>query len=78
MQVFLHLESSFCEEILRVIMNDSGLIVLKSHAQWVGQNLQGRSVILDAKCQLSNGKVVNISYSFPNLMYLIPVIRCII
>lgn len=66
MQVFLHLESSFCEEILRVIMNDSGLIVLKSHAQWVGQNLQGRSVILDAKCQLSNGKVVNIEVQKAN------------
>ena len=59
-------ESSFCEEILRVIMNDSGLIVLKSHAQWVGQNLQGRSVILDAKCQLSNGKVVNIEFQKAN------------
>lgn len=53
-------EPSFCEEILRVIMNDSELIVLESNAQWVGQNLQGRSVILDAKYQLSNGKVVNI------------------
>ena len=59
-------ESSFCEEILRVIMNDSGLIVLESHAQWVGQNLQGRSVILDAKCQLSNGKVVNIEVQKAN------------
>lgn len=53
-------EPSFCEEILRVIITDSELIVLDYNAQWIGQNLQGRSVIPDAKCQLCNGKVVNI------------------
>lgn len=59
-------ESSFCEEILRVIMNDSDLVVIESHAQWTGQNLQGRSVILDAKCKLSNEKVINIEVQKAN------------
>lgn len=49
-------EPSFCEDI----MNDSELIVFEFHAQCVGQNLQVLSVIPDAKCQLCNGKVVNI------------------
>lgn len=59
-------EPSFCEEILRVIMNDSELIVFESHTQWTGQNLQGRSVILDAKCKLSNDKIVNIEVQKAN------------
>lgn len=59
-------ESLFCEEILRVIMSDAELIVLESQAQWGGQNLQGRSVILDAKCQLSNGKIINIEVQKAN------------
>ena len=39
----------FCEEILRVILEDNELKVLETIPQWTGTNLQGRSVILDAK-----------------------------
>ena len=50
----------FCEEILRVILSDSGLIVIESLPQYAGTNLQGRSVILDAKCRLGSGEQVDI------------------
>ena len=42
-------DTEFCQEILRVILEDNQLIVLESTPQWTGANLQGRSVILDAK-----------------------------
>ena len=51
---------AFCEEILRVILEDNGLKVIETIPQWTGTNLQGRSVILDAKCVKSDGKQVNI------------------
>ena len=50
----------FCEEILRVILSDPGLIVIESLPQYAGTNLQGRSVILDAKCRLGSGEQVDI------------------
>ena len=50
----------FCEEILRVILEDNELKVLETIPQWTGTNLQGRSVILDAKCVKSDGRQVNI------------------
>lgn len=50
----------FCQEILRVILEDDELIVLESIPQWTGTNLQGRSVILDAKCIKGNGSQVDI------------------
>ena len=51
---------AFCEEILRVILEDNELRVIETIPQWTGTNLQGRSVILDAKCVKSDGKQVNI------------------
>lgn len=45
----------FCQEILRVILEDEKLVVLESIPQWTGTNLQGRSVILDAKCMRGSG-----------------------
>ena len=42
-------DKEFCQEILRVILQDEKLIVLESTAQYAGTNPQGRSVILDAK-----------------------------
>ena len=45
----------FCQENLQVILDDPDLIVKESIPQWTGENLQGRSVILDAKCVLGNG-----------------------
>ena len=50
----------FCQEILQVILSDKELVVLSVNPQFVVKNLQGRSCMLDAKCQLGNGKIVNI------------------
>ena len=50
----------FCQEILQVILGDKGLVVLSANPQFVVKNLQGRSCMLDAKCQLGNGRIVNI------------------
>ena len=46
----------FCEEILRVILEDDNLTVTESRVQWEGTNLHGRSVVLDAKCISGDGK----------------------
>jgi hypothetical protein len=51
-------DKEFCQEILRVILEDDKLVVLESIPQWVGTNLQGRSVILDAKCVKGDGMQV--------------------
>lgn len=53
-------DKEFCQEILRVILEDHKLIVLESIPQWIGANLQGRSVILDAKCIKGNGTQIDI------------------
>ena len=53
-------ETAFCEEILQVILSDPNLKVIDTTPQYVGTNLQGRSVILDARCILSSGKQINI------------------
>ena len=50
----------FCQEILQVILGDKGLVVLTANPQFLVKNLQGRSCLLDAKCQLGDGKIVNI------------------
>lgn len=49
-----------CEEILRVIMNDEGLVVESVIVQSSKRNIYGRSVRLDTLCILSSGKRVNI------------------
>ena len=56
----------FCEEILRVFLSDSGLKVIESHAQHDVTNLQGRSIILDAKCVTSDGRQINIEVQKAN------------
>jgi len=53
-------EREFCEEILRVILDDPGLKVLSSHPQEYVTNLKGRSVQLDAVCKMSDGRIVNV------------------
>lgn len=53
-------EKCVCEEILRTILEDSKLTVLQVRPQDSIRNLRGRSVRLDALCQLGNGKVCNI------------------
>ena len=50
----------FCEEILRVILEDDRLTVLEAIPQWQGKNLTGRSVVLDAKCVTGDGRQINI------------------
>ena len=50
----------FCEEILRVILDDDGLTVVEAIPQWQGKNLAGRSVVLDAKCVTGDGRHINI------------------
>ena len=50
----------FCEELLQTVLKDKELKVLTVTPQAMIKNLQGRSVILDAHCILSNGKHINI------------------
>jgi predicted transposase/invertase (TIGR01784 family) len=59
-------DKEFCQEILRTILEDPQLIVLESIPQWIGSNLQGRSVILDAKCVKGNGSQVDIEVQKSN------------
>ncbi len=51
---------NFCQEILQVIMNDSQLVVIRNQPQLHVINLQGRSVILDAHCVLSDKRSIDI------------------
>ncbi len=53
-------EKLFCQEIIRVIIGDPNLVVLENTPQLMVANLQGRSVILDAYCKLSDGREINI------------------
>ena len=53
-------DKAFCEELLRTILMDKELVVLENIPQAKIQNLQGRSVILDAKCTLGNGKIAEV------------------
>ena len=50
----------FCEEILRVFLQDYYLKVLNNKSQYAITNIDRRSVILDAYCELRDGKRVNI------------------
>lgn len=59
-------DKEFCQEILRVILEDDKLIVLESVPQWTATNLQGRSIILDAKCVKCDGKQVDIEVQKAN------------
>lgn len=56
----------FCEEILRVILEDDNLTVTESRVQWEGTNLHGRSVVLDAKCISGDGRHINIEVQKEN------------
>ena len=50
----------FCQEILRIILEDEKLIVNDVIVQSSERNLYGRSVRLDALCTLGNGEKCNI------------------
>ena len=56
----------FCEEILRVILGDNELIVTDNMQQFDLKNLQGRSVVLDAKCITGDGRYINIEVQKAN------------
>mgnify|MGYP001670899532 CR=1 FL=1 len=51
---------AFCRELLRVLLQDPGLEVVKSTPQSAVTNTRGRSAVLDALCELSDGRLVNV------------------
>ena len=53
-------DNKFCEEILRVMLEDNALKVISNVPQKDMTNLHGRSAILDLLCELNNGKIVNV------------------
>ena len=57
---------AFPEEILQVILDDKVLKVLDSVPQYSVKNLQGRSCILDVRCILSDGRIVNVEVQKAN------------
>lgn len=50
----------FCEEILRVFLQEPKLRVVSNHSQHSVTSIEGRSVILDAYCELEDGRRVNV------------------
>jgi len=53
-------DKPFCQEMLRVILEDNRLVVKEARIQAEERNLIGRSVRLDALCELGDGTVCNI------------------
>lgn len=53
-------EKSFCQEILRIILSDNALVVVRHISQKPLKNLQGRSCVLDLECILGSGKRVGV------------------
>ena len=51
---------AFCQEMLRILLDDGKLIVTDVIVQSSQRNLYGRSVRLDALCTLGNGTKCNI------------------
>ena len=50
----------FCDEIIRVFLEDPMLIGLENSSEKNVTNLQGRSVILDLLCRMADGRMVNV------------------
>ena len=50
----------FCEELLRTVLDDADLTVEENIVQYNLTNPGRRSVILDAKCRLRDGSLINI------------------
>ena len=53
-------DEAFCGELLGVLLQDKGPEVVKSTPQSHVTNTRGRSVVLDALCELSDGRLVNV------------------
>ena len=51
---------AFCGELLRVLLQDKGLTVVECEPQSAVTNPHGRSVVLDALCELSGGRFVDV------------------
>ena len=56
----------FCQEILQVILEDENLKVLNHAPQFTAKNMQGRSCILDLKCKLGDGRLVDVEVQKAN------------
>ena len=50
----------FCEEFLRVILDDDELIVIDNDIQKVFPSAFNKNVVLDMLCRLKGGKIVNV------------------
>lgn len=50
----------FCQEIIQTILKDNKLKVISNTPQFTAKNMQGRSCILDLKCILGDGRLVNV------------------
>lgn len=53
-------DMDFCQEMLQTFLSDKNLVVLETAPQYMVKNLQGRSCILDLKCQIGSGQIVNV------------------
>ena len=59
-------DKEFCEEILRVILQDESLTVEDVISQNSIKNLQGRSVVLDALCKMADGSFAHVEVQKEN------------
>ena len=59
-------DKNFCQEVLRIVMEDPGLTVQELIPQNSVKNLQGRSVILDSFCKTSDNQHCNIEVQKEN------------
>ena len=53
-------DKAFCGELLGVLLQDKGLTVVECEPQSAVTNPHGRSVVLDALCELSGGRFVDV------------------
>lgn len=56
----------FCQELLRVLYDDPGLIVLESNPEWSIVNPFKKEVRLDARCVTSDGRQIDIEVQNSN------------
>ena len=53
-------DEAFCGELLRMLLQDKGLTVVECEPQSAVTNPHGRSVVLDALCELSGGRFMDV------------------
>ena len=54
------MSKKFCQEFLRVILQDKKLVVIKNNIQKHLPNVFSKSVVIDMLCILGNGSIVNV------------------